>query len=417
MNILLVNTFHYNRGGDCVYNFKLAELLRKMGNHNIIHFAMHHSHNFRSVYEKYFVPEIDFLDELKKGGIASGLKVVKRAIYSKISKKKLTELLDQYPVDIAHIQNIRGHITPSIFHILRKRGIPIIWTQHDYFLMCPNSSFYTHGEVCEACVPKKFYKVCIRKCRKDSLKASIVVMLEDYAYRFLGLLKLVDTFIAPSTFLRTKMIDSGFPSDKIVHLPNFIDTDENITLQDSGNYLLYVGRLSYEKGIKTLIEAVSSKLNIKLLVAGDGPIRKELEDFKCEMSANNVEFLGYVNQEKIPGLIKSSEFAVVPSEWYENFPYSILEAFAYGKPVVGSNIGGITELVKDGDTGLLFEPGNTEDLEKKILWMLEHREESKAMGVRARQLIEEEYNPEKHYRALMKIYEKALEKHGKSLVI
>ncbi|GAI34400.1 unnamed protein product, partial [marine sediment metagenome] len=258
------NTFHYYRGGDCVYTFQVAELLQQMG-HKIIHFAMHHPLNLLSQYSEFFVPEIDLPKELAQGGLRSRIRVLTRAVYSNKSKQKLSQLLDEYPVDIAHVQNINRHITPSIFHVLRARNRPIVWTLHDYFLLCPNSIFFSKDRVCEACKGGRFYKAVFKRCRKDSYLASVVVMLEEHIHRLLGLLKLVDFFIAPSQFLENKMIEYGFPSDKVIHIPNFIDTKSIKPSLNSNGYILYSGRLSYEKGLKTLVKAVSLYDSVKLL--------------------------------------------------------------------------------------------------------------------------------------------------------
>lgn len=415
MTVLIVNTFHYYRGGDCVYTFNVSDSLQKIGNNKVIHFSMEHPLNLPSEYSEFFVPEIDLLEELKKSKIKNGLKVLKRVIYSTISKQKLNDLLYKYPVDIAHIQNIHGHITPSIFHTLKARSIPIVWTLHDGFILCPNSIFFSKNKVCEACRGKRFYNVVINRCRKSSYAASFIVMLEEYVHRLLGLLKIVDFYIAPSQFLRNKLIEYGFSSDKVIHLPNSIDSKTiKVSLNNNG-YILYSGRLSYEKGLKTLINAISLSDSAKLLIAGDGPLRSELENMAKKTTNNRIKFMGHVERDKMKELVADASFVVLPSECYENFPYSILEAFASRKSVVGSKIGGIPELVRDGETGLLFEPGNANDLVGKIQWMLSHPKERQEMGRRARKLVEKEYNPELHYNKLLRVYKMAFKKHGKDI--
>jgi len=408
MRILIANTFHYYRGGDSAYTFSLSELLQQVGNHQVVNFAMRHPLNLPSKYSEFFVSEIDLIGEMKKNRITSGFKILRKTIYSTESKKSLEKLLEKYPVDIAHIQNIHRHITPSIFHVLKGKNIPIVWTLHDYFLLCPNNSFYSNNQVCEKCKDGKFFNVLINKCRQNSLSASFVVMLEEYIHRLLGLLRLPDFFITPSNFLREKFIEYGFPPQRVVHIPNFIDSSKfKVSLNNNG-YILYVGRLSYEKGIKTLIKAISLCKNVKLLIAGDGPLRVELEALSRNFAPNHIEFLGYLNRGNLQKVISDAMFIVVPSECYENFPYSILESFAIGKPVVGSKIGGIPELVREGETGLLFEPGNVDDLAEKISWMMRYPKEIKEMGKRARDMVEEKYGPEKHYEKVMHIYKRSL---------
>ncbi len=412
MRILIVNSFHYYRGGDCVYTFELSNTLQQIGGHKVIDFAMHYPGNVPSEYSEFFVPEIDLPKELARGGLRSGIRVFRRVIYSNKSKHKLSQLLDKYPVDIAHIQNIHRHITPSIFHVLRARNIPIVWTLHDSFLLCPNSIFFSKDKVCEACKGGRFYNAVFKKCRKDSYVASIVVMLEEYIHRLLGLLKFVDFFIAPSQFLRNKMIEYGFASDRVIHIPNFIDTENIKSSLNNNGYILYLGRLSYEKGLKTLIKAISLCDSVKLLIAGDGPLKIELEAVVNKITPKKIKFLGYLNRERLQEIIDGAIFIVMPSECYENFPYAILEAFAAGKPVIGSRIGGIPELVQEGETGLTFEPGNIEDLRDKIDYLINSPDKISEMGRNARKFVEKELNPEKHYKQLMKIYQMAMDKHS-----
>lgn len=410
----MANTFHYYRGGDCVYTFSLSNLLEQMG-HKVVHFAMKHPLNLPSQYSEFFVPEIDFPKELAHNGLRSGIRVLSRFIYSNIAKRKLSQLLDKYPVHIAHIQNIHGCITPSIFEVLKARHIPIVWTLHDYKILCPNITFFSKGKICEACGGNRFYNVVLRKCRKDSYLASLLVILEACIHRLLGLLKLIDFFIAPSQFLRNKLIEYGFPSDKIVHIPNFIDIKDVIISHrnNENEYVLYVGRLSSEKGLTTLIRAISLCDSVGLFIAGDGPLGPELRKMAEDIAPSKIKFLGYVDRDKIQELIVGASFVVLPSEWYENFPYSILESFAFGKPAIGSRIGGIPELIRDEETGLLFEPGNADDLAEKIQWMIDHPKQRQEMGQRARELVEKECNPELHYERLMAVYRMALKKHGR----
>lgn len=410
MRILMVNSFHYYRGGASTYTFGLSNLLQENGSHKVVHFAMKHPLNVPCEYSEFFVPEIDLPKELAQGGLRSGIRVLRRAIYSSKSKEKLSQLLDKHPVDIAHIHNVHGYITPSVFHTLKARNILIVWTLHDYFLLCPNSTFFSKDKICEACKGGRFYNAVFKKCRKDSYAASIVVMLEEYIHRSLGFLRLVDFFIAPSNFLRNKMVEYGFPSDRVIHIPYFVDSKNIKPSSGNNGYILYLGRLSYEKGLRTLIKAISLCDSVKLLIAGDGPLRAELETRAKQSAPKSVKFLGYLNRERLQRAVDGAMFVVVPSEWYENFPYSILEAFASAKPVIGSRIGGIPELVKEGVTGLFFESGNADDLAEKMRWMIDHQKERQEMGRRARELVEKECNPTLHYERLMTVYKMALGK-------
>ncbi|MBA7515425.1 D-inositol-3-phosphate glycosyltransferase [subsurface metagenome] len=419
MKILMANSFHYYRGGDCIYTFQVTGLLQQMGDHKVVNFAMKHPLNLPCKYSEFFVPQIDFPKELAHRRLQSGIRVLTRFIYSNVAMRNLSRLLDKYPVDIAHIQNIHGCITPSIFEVLKARNIPIVWTLHDYKLLCPNIAFFSKGEICEACKSNKFYSAVLRKCRKDSCLASFLVMIEAYIHRLLGLLKLVDFFITPSQFMRKKMIEYGFSPERVVHIPHFIDVKHfSPSLSTySNDYIVYVGRLSYEKGITTLIKSVLDLNSIKLLIVGDGPMRSVLEkQVGVDDQKNRIKFLGaFSNRNKLKNIIYGAAFVVFPSECYETFGLAIVEGHALGKPVIGANIGCIPELVKDGETGLLFEPGNADDLAEKIQWMVENPKERQAMGLRARELVEKECNPELHYKRLIAVYETALRKHGKGI--
>ncbi len=408
----MANTFHYNRGGDSTYTFQLTNLLHAHG-HNIVHFAMNHPQNYPSTFSRYFVPEIDFIKELNARSINSVLRVAHRSLYSRISKVKIYELLSRYPVDIAHIHNIRGHISLSIFHILKTMNIPIVWTLHDYFLLCPNSTFYGTSGTCELCGGNRFFHVVLKKCRKNSLAASMVVMIEEYLQRIMGLLRLVDFFIAPSIFMKDKMIEYGFPRTKIKYLPYCIETKNGYEEKEKGKYGLYIGRISYEKGLSTLIEAWANIPNAKLVIAGDGPLRTEKEKIVKDLNLKNIIFLGNVPSLKIPDIIRNASFLITPSEWYENYPYSIMEAFSQGKPVIGSRIGGIPEMVIDGITGLLFNPGDKNDLTDKIRWLLAHPAQGKILGLNAYEFARKKFNPSDHYREIIELYDCAQKGHKK----
>lgn len=412
MNILLANTFHYNRGGDSTYTFNLTNLLEKDNENNVLHFAMKHPMNYLSRYSEFFVPEIDLPSELSCGGLKAGIRVLKRTIYSTESKYNLSKLLDRYRVDIAHIQNINRYITPSIFHTLKSRNIPIVWTLHDYFLICPNSHFFNKDKVCELCKGYRFFNGVFNRCRKGSIAASMVVVLEEYLHRLFGLVRMVDYFITPSKFLRNKFIEYSFPPQKLIHIPNFVDATDICNSPESGNYALYSGRLSQEKGVFTLIDAVSLCKGMNLLIAGEGSLRKQLEDIANMKAPGKVKFLGRLDKEKLYKLISGCMFVVVPSLWYENSPYSVLEAFASCKPVVASRIGGIPELVEEGRSGLLFEPGCAQDLASKIQWMFDNPKKVRDMGKEARELVDKVYNSEIHRNCIIEVYKRALKDHG-----
>ncbi len=410
MKILLISNFYYNRGGDCTYLFSLKKLLEEKG-HKVIVFSMNHPRNFNSDYSRYFVSYINYEEEMQHIDISSSLRVLKRTIYSHEANNKIEALIRDEKPDIAHLQNIHHHITPSIFYPLKKYKVPIVWTLHDYTLICPNTSLLSHGRICEKCKKRKYYWPIISRCKKNSLSASTMAAIETAMHRIMKTNDLVDVFIAPSEFLRKKVIEYGFKEEKIVHLNYFTDFDFHEEKETAGNYYLYVGRISEEKGLKTLIDAAVRVNSCMLKIAGGGPELEKMIIYANSKDKNRlIEFLGHKNREEIIELYKNCKFVVLPSEWYENYPYSVIEAFASGKPVIGSNIGGIRELIRDTERGLIFEKGNPEDLRAAINYLLNNLDITAEMGKNAKIFAEQTLGPEKHYRKLIKVYEQAISK-------
>ncbi len=413
MKILHLSNYYYIRGGDCTYLFSLKKLLEQEGHENIV-FSMHHPQNLDSGYSGYFVNYINYADEVKEQTLLSGLKILYRAVYSIEAKKKIESLIEKEKPDIAHVQSLHHNLTHSVLYPLRKHNIPIVWTLHDYALICPNTLFLCRGQVCEKCKKKKFYWSIIKKCKKDSLGASTVAVIETVVHRIMKMSDLVDIFITPSEFLRNKLIEYGINRDKIVCINNFIDLDPGKEKADDvGDYYLYVGRLTREKGIKTLIDAAIKADTGKLMIVGDGDLKDELISYVKEKGGDaEIEFLGLRSHEEVIGLIKNCKFVVLPSECYENFPYAVLESFACGKAVIGSRIGGIPELVRDNETGLTFEPGNSYDLSSKIKYLNDNPDNSLKMGENARLFVEQKLNAKKYYLKIMQIYNTVI-KHNK----
>ena len=423
MNILLVNNFYYNRGGDCTYLFSLKNLLEDRG-HKVSIFSMHHPLNYDSPFSRYFVSYINYEEEVKTKSLSSAVKVAKRTIYSNEAKKKIETLIEQEKPDIVHIQNLHHHITPSIFSVLKERNIPIIWTLHDYTIICPNTSFLAHGRICEKCKKRKYFWPFIIKCKKNSFAASTMASIESTTHMIMKFYSAVNYFIAPSMFLKNKLIEYGFEKEKIIHLNNFtLFASDDKANRDDEKYFMYLGRISEEKGIKTLIDASikvfknngNNKMmsKYKLRIIGDGPIKNKMMSYvKSKKAENNIEFLGHKSHEEAMELLSGSKFLVIPSEWYENFPYSVLESFALGKPVVASRIGGIPELVKNWETGLLFNPKDSDMLSLKISFLLKHPDKAVLIGNTAKEFMTGEISAENHYLKLMDVYKKAVKENS-----
>ena len=412
MKVLMINKFYYVRGGTERYCFDMTKLLQRKG-HTVIPFSMAHERNWESAYAPYFVEEISFERSANPWRPLTSLTAAMRAIYSQEARRKLDGLIREERPDIAYLHNIHHQISLSILPVLKKHEIPIIWRLHDYSLFCPNSLFYSREAVCEACAEGRYYQIVLRKCRRGSRAASLIAGLGSYLDRWLRFADLVDCFIAPSHFLRAKMIQHGLDAERLTVIPNFIEIsifETTPSVPPSGgeegeeeSYLLYFGRLSKEKGLRTLIQAVAQVPDSRLKIVGDGPQRQELEALAECTAYGRVEFAGYQRMERLLATLKSARIVVLPSEWYENCPYAILEAFAVGKPVIASDIGGIPELVEDGRDGLLFEPGNSEELADRIRFLLHDSHRIQQLGSNARKKIEEKYGAELHHTRFMEV--------------
>jgi len=404
MRILMVQTFYYYRGGDSTYMLGLTKLLEEKG-HEVVPFSMQHPLNLPTPYADYFVSEIDFPVMMKEFSLRAAWTVLSRSIFSREARDKIERLVDDVKPDIAHFHNISAHLTTSIIAPLRERDIPIVWTLHDYRLVCPNTTFLSGNEICERCLPNRFYEVVLHRCKKGSLAASLVAMLSIYYERLIRVPSRIDRFITPSEFLKDKLIEGGFESERITWIPNFVDLDAYHP-DDEEEYCLYFGRLSYEKGIDILIRALSHLDEGRLLIVGEGPAEEELRSLTKELGTNRVEFTGYKSGDELKKLLAGCQFVVLPSRWYENLPFSIMEAFASGRPVVASSIGGIPEMVEDGVDGYLFSAGDVHALADGIRRLLRDASLRREMGRRGREKAERMYEREGHYRKIVQIYEK-----------
>lgn len=404
MKILLINSFLYNRGGDCTYMFALSNLLKANG-HKVFFWGMKHPRNFQFKYEEYFVDYIDYVDLNKNKKISNMVRVLGRSIYSKNAKNKIDAFLDYIMPDIVHLNNIHAHLTPSIINAIYKKGIPMIWTLHDFKLLCPNTHFLSHGLICEKCIGNKFYNCLINTCKKDSFTSSLIPTIEAYTHKFLKILDKIDLFICPSKFLRDKFIEFNWPPDKLIFLRNFLENKNNGEINYSSNFILYFGGLVPWKGIKTLIDSMKLiNSGVKLKIVGDGQEKTDLITYARQKNLSNIEFCGYLKGKKLDQIIHNSLFTIVPSECYENCSYSIMESFSHGKPVIASNIGGNPELIEDGKTGLLFTMRNSQELGDKINWLLKYSNKRIEYSKNALNFSSIEFDNIKYYNKLLNQY-------------
>jgi len=403
VKILLINKFLYPKGGDAISTLNTGKLLAAKG-HEVIFWGMDHPENPEYPYKKLFVSHVDYN---RPNGISAQFKAAAHLLYSLEAKRKIEKLIKMEKPDIVHLSNFAHQISPSILDVFARYRIPSVMTMHDYKMVCPTYSMLLDGMPCERCKNGKYYWCFLKNCTKSSYFKSLLNMLEMYLHhKILHIYGKINFFISPSMFLKEKVEEMGFKGE-IFHLPNFIDLDGfSPCYEAKENAIVYVGRLSPEKGVATLLEAVKG-LDVRLKIIGDGPIRDELEKTK----PGNVIFLGYMNQKQLKEEVKNSIALIIPSECYENNPRVVIEAFALGKPVIGARIGGIPELVKDGETGYIFDAKNTLDLKNKIEFLLKNPDSAAEMGKNGRKFIEKELSSELHYRKLMEIYQLAMKKH------
>lgn len=365
MKVLLIDVYNYNKGGAETVCFNTGKMLEEHG-HEVVYFTLKWADNNPSPYSKYF-PESK---ETRRGP----LKQVKNMInyfYHFEAARKIEQLIGDEKPDIAHIHLMWGQITPSIFPVLKKYNIPILFTVHDYRIVCPAYTFRNgKGQICEECHGKHFYKCFTNTCTKGSKLMSAVMAAEQYFRNaFFNPAKNIDGFIYVSNFAKD-IQEKYMPAVK--NIPNIVLYNFSTSIAEQSKtmppekYFLFFGRLSYEKGVKTLLETFEKLPECKLKIAGTGPLEAELKLMKDTHKIENVEFLGYKTGKELSDLVAGTYFVVVPSEWYENNPMTIIEAYSVGTPVIGARIGGIPEIVVDSKTGFQFESGNTDDLRNKV---------------------------------------------------
>lgn len=407
MKVLQIDKYFYLKGGAETVFFNTIDLLEENG-HQVIPFCLNSIKNRTSVYNKYFVN----YPELSESSILTKIKKAPAFLYNLESAKKIEQLILKEKPDIAHIHLLFNGISVSILPILRKYKIPIIMTAHDYRLICPAYTF-TNGkqELCEKCKESKQYWKCItNKCSKGNLPNSILLSLDTYFREsFYPPVELIDKFIFVSKFSQNKHVEANeIYEKKSAHLYNFtpIVKDCNIIKE---KYLLYFGRISEEKGISTLIKAMKAFPDIQLKIAGTGPLLQELSRNK----ADNITFLGFKEGQELKELISKAAFVVVPSEWYENNPLTIIESMTLGTPVIGSNIGGIPELINKNVTGYLFSPGSVNELTEAIKSAITLNSEKYQQMVEATQHYAfNNFSKKAHYVRLMDIYKSTIEKYS-----
>lgn len=404
MKILFCNKYNFPFSGTEVYLFELMDLLRSQG-HEVALFSMADPRGAPTPFDEYFVPHIDFKDP--RATWTTRAKQAAHAVYSTDARQRLQHVIASFHPDIAHVRNIYHHLSPSILWELKAQGIPVLYHLNDFKLLCPAYNLVSNGRACEQPCTGRFWKVLSEGCYAGPPSAAAVLVAEAYFHYWLGTYRrTVDHFLTPSQFAKDLLVKNRFDPQKLSVLPHFQRLPVTPPPPAVDAPILYFGRLSPEKGVADLIYAMRPLPRLKLCIAGDGPQRAELQRLAKILDLDNVEFVGHLSGENLDRMIAGSRFTVLPSHAYETLGKSILESYAWGRPVVASDLGSRRELVHEHETGLLYEPGNVEQMTRAISELAQLPQLAVQMGAAGRRLVEENHTPEKHYQQLMQVYER-----------
>lgn len=397
MRILMVNKFLFPHGGCETYTFQLTEYLERMG-HEVAFFGMDHPKN--QVVPLDCVKNMDFHTRSWKR-IFYPFKVV----YSVEARKKFGKAIAAYRPDIVHVNNYHYQLTPSILYECFRHKVPVVQTLHDAILICPNYMLFRIDRMrtCENCRGGRYYHCLLNRCIHGSFAKSALGAAGGYLYHILNPYRKISKIIVPSAFLAEKMKEMGYRGNNLHVLHNFIVPNHHPITSEKEPYVLYFGRLSKVKGLETLVKAANNLPHIRFVIAGRGPAEEELR----AMSGQNIEYSGFITGEALNTLIRKALFSVCPSVWYENCPMSVLESQALGTPVIGADSGGIPELIRHQVDGLLFEPGNVQDLQEKIDLLYSDKAMQESLSANCLQKVDL-FSIDRYYENLMEIYRQCM---------
>lgn len=410
MKILFANNFFGPFGGAEKVMWDEANLLLKEG-HDVHFFATNRKPYFISDYENahFFPAYVDLRNapQLKK------LFSFPHIFYNRQAEEYLERYLQVFKPDLVHIHNLHYHLTPSILAACQRQNIPVVMTLHDIRLLCPSASLTDNPAfkgLCNTGNPL----ICMQsKCKNGSFSETVASIAEYYMNRNQALYQTIQTFITPSAALLELMVQTGFSRDRFVHINNFIDPDfleqaDDIT-QDQG-YFLYVGRLSSEKGVHYLLQALAQLPDVQLKIAGTGPQEAELKDLATTLNLSNVEFLGFQNKASLMELLRHCRATVLPCNWFENLPLSVLESLAFGRPVIASAVGGLPEILDQGRCGILVQPTNIQELVDALKSLHQDLKKAYALGQNGRIRIQSVYTHTQHLAQFLSLYEHTISK-------
>ena len=394
MTILIIHNSHRSgsSSGDDVVFKKEAELLKKHG-HRVVCFNISN-------------------DEFDDSGILKKIFLGLQIPWSVVFYRQIKRILKKEKPDIVHIHNFFPLLSPSMYQVINSEGIPIIQTLHDFRFLCPMAFFMRNGRICEECRefgPGRSIRYgCFKNSRIQTIPVALMLKLHHWLNTFK---KKIDACICLTESQKNIFLDAGFDENKIFIKPNFIvDTFQTVSSEKyvKDDYVVFIGRLGEEKGVETLIHAWKDLKDVPLKIVGDGPDADKFKALAQKMKINNIDFLGYRPYDECMKILNAAKFLVMPSICYETFGLTIVEAFSHCKPVIASDLGAMADIVKNGETGLLFKPKDADDLAEKVRWLWNNHEECRKMGLNARREYEAKYTPERNYEMLMDIYEEVL---------
>lgn len=413
MRIALVNYRYFFSGGPERYMFNIKEILEKKG-HQVIPFSVQHKKNAFTEYEKYFLSPIGKGDEVyfgdyNKKSLRNNIKGLFRMIYSFEAKKKFKIFLKVTKPDIIYILYFQNKISCSIIDAANSLNIPIVQRISDFSLICPNGSFYRQdvNNICELCIDKNKWSSVKHKCVYNSYTYSFIKLSALKVQEFINIKNKIRKFIFPSTFTLNLFVKSGFPREKLIHIPTLFNTntirkDLNIEYE---KFALYIGRIVPEKGVRTLIDAfINSDYNLKIIGFSDDNYENELKKYIADKN-HKIEFLGRMDFYEIQEYLSKCLFTIIPSEWYDNLPNTILESYAFRKCIIATNIGSLSENVINNESGLLFEYKNSVDLRNNIEKLFNNPKKAEEMGKNGYQMIKSKYDEESHYHELINTFQ------------
>lgn len=402
MRVLYCNKYNYPFSGTEVYLFELMRRMNERGNETAL-FSMDHGHASAFAGRSYLIPYLNFKDA--HASFTKKVRMAAHALYSPSARRRMRACLNDYAPDLAHIRGIYHHLSPSILWELKRQGVPVLYHLNDFKVLCPNYNFVAHGRTCELCLGGNYFHAITENCHEGPRSSAVVLAAEAYLHKWLRTYeRCVDLFLAPTEFVRNKLIGAGFSASQIEVLPHFQALPRKEKLVPEKGYILYFGRLSAEKGLDELLYAMAHLPSIPLVIAGEGPERERLETLARDLKLQQVLFSGMLTGAKLEHLIAGCCFSVFPSRAYETLGKSILESYAWGRPVVASDLGSRREMVEPGVTGLLYPPGDLAQLAEAIAFLFDRSSLTAQMGVEGRRRLHSDHDPDRHLDALQEIY-------------